>query len=228
MYINKFEGLRASREDSWCSRGPLFSLQKRSCGRTDEDVYNMLQECFRFPRVRVPLLVPGAFGSVSQKQFCALTYWGGERAFFLGRVGEPPSEWGRLNSLDGVHFKLRLYFSSQLYHFPQAAVIMDTPHSRSDHHLTIALPFFSAQPCLAHMTRPSSVALPLWSLLRCAGRISHFLLGASKALSAFPVMVPTLSHWIQWTFFSSAHVGALWALDSCLDPRSKAWNIIAF
>lgn len=36
MFINKFERLRASWEASWCSGGPLCSLQKRSCARSDE------------------------------------------------------------------------------------------------------------------------------------------------------------------------------------------------
>lgn len=78
MYINKFERLRASQEALWCSGGPLCSFQKRDCGRIDEDVCNMLEVCFLFPSVRVPvlkpLLVPSVFGSVSQKHFCALTY----------------------------------------------------------------------------------------------------------------------------------------------------------
>lgn len=160
MYINKFEGLRAAREAS-CGilGGPCFPFRRGAVGELMkmcvirlEDVSDSL--------VWVPLLAPIAFGSVSQKQFCALTYWGGERAFFLDRVGESPPDRGRLNSLDGVHFKLHLYFCSQLYHFTQAPVIVEPPLTEWSSHVLLSLDFFSAWPCPAHMTRPYSVALP--------------------------------------------------------------------
>lgn len=217
MYINKFEGLRAAWEAS-CGilGGPCFPFRRGAVGELMKMCVIRLTDVSD-SLVWVPLLAPFAFGSVSQKQFCALTYWGGERAFFLDRVGESPPDRGRLNSLDGVHFKLHLYFCSQLYHFTQAPVIVEPP-SLSDHHTCCCL-LISSLPGPVQLTwqGPIQWHFPLWSLLWCTGRISHFPLLLPKL---FQLSLSWYRHCLtgySWAVFC-AHVGALWTLDSCLDP----------
>lgn len=193
MYVNKFEGLRASWEEaSWCSRA-LFSL-KKDLGRLDKDMCNIAWSMFLISQCESSCFKSFVSAQCLQQYFSKTFLCRNilkERTFFLGRVRESPSD-RRNTKLRMVCILNFIYISALIFATSPRLQSFRTP-SHCAIVCTVAFSFLLAQQRLAHVTRLLSVALPLWSLLWPAGTFNHFPLYAPRALSGFSVMASTPS-----------------------------------
>lgn len=151
MYVNKFEGLRASWEEaSWCSRA-LFSL-KKDLGRLDKDMCNIAWSMFLISQCESSCFKSFVSAQCLQQYFSKTFLCRNilkERTFFLGRVRESPS--------DRRHTKLRMVCILNFIYISLSSLLLHPGSSHFGLPPTVPLsallpfPFFS----------PNSV-LPMW------------------------------------------------------------------